>query len=276
MIKRVLVPTDGSDEAFVGVRYAVALAKQTGAKLLGLHVIDIKFLEGPFARDIAASFGTAPFVSYQGNVAVVLGERGKAALEAFKECCKNAGVPCEADQVTGIVARCIVEQCELADMVIMGRSGEHSAWLEGLVGSTTASVVRRAPCPVLITATETPGRRQFIVAYDGSHHAKRALQVAADVGVNWGAPLTVLVAGDARAESVMTDARGYLEAHEVNADFVRREGDPSEVIVAYARERNADLLVMGAYGHTKVRELVVGSTTAYAINHAPCPLLLVR
>ena len=47
-------------------------------------------------------------------------------------------------------------------------------------------------------------------------------------------------------------------------------------IIEVAKECSADLLVMGAYGHTKVRELVVGSTTAYAMNHAPCPLLLTR
>ena len=55
-----------------------------------------------------------------------------------------------------------------------------------------------------------------------------------------------------------------------------RAGDPSETIVAYAGDCAADLLIMGAYGHTKVRELVVGSTTAYAMNHAPCPVLLAR
>ncbi len=92
MIKKILVPTDGSDYAMVGVRYAVALASQYDATLHGIHIVDIKLLEGPFLRDISASLGTAPFVNYQGNIAMILEERGTAALESFKETCEAAGV----------------------------------------------------------------------------------------------------------------------------------------------------------------------------------------
>ena len=276
MIKSILVPTDGSDYAARGVRYAVALAKRSGAKLRGLHVVDIKLLEGPFLRDVSASLGTAPYVNYQGNIALILEERGKAALDYFTKACEDAGVPCKTSQMTGVVARCIVEESELADLVVVGHGGEHSEWLDGLVGSTTEAVVRRAKQPVLVTATDTPGGKAFLAAYDGSAHAKRALQTAADIGVDWQMPGHVLVVGGEEAEILIDEARAYLETHEVAATYVTRPGDPSEAIVAYAEECQASLLVMGAYGHTKVRELVVGSTTAYALNHAPCPLLLAR
>lgn len=276
MIKRILVPTDGSEQATVGVRYAVALAGQWGATLHGLHVVDIKLLEGPFLRDVSASLGTAPYVNYQGNIAMILEERGHAALDAFKEACEAAGVACETSQVVGIVARSIVEKSGLTDLIVMGRSGEHSEWLDGLVGSTTEAVVRRAAQPVLVTGIDTPGTQRFLVAYDGSHHARRALQVAADLSTNWNVPLHVLVVGGSKADALIKESRSYLEAHALDVQYVRKEGDPSEVIVAYAQECRSDLLFMGAYGHTKVRELVVGSTTAYAIDHAPCPLLLVR
>ena len=276
MIKRILVPTDGSDYASIGVRYAVALGQRYGAALYGLHVVDIKLLEGPFLRDISASLGTAPYVNYQGNISMILEERGKAALEAFEDACKNANVTYETAQATGIVSRCILERSELTDLIVMGRGGEHSEWLDGLVGSTTATVARRAKRPVLVTGVDTPGNRRFLVAYDGSAYAKRALQAAADIAVNWRMPCHVLVVGEAKCAALLDAARSYLETHDAKVDYVLRAGDPSETIVAYARECEADLLVMGAYGHTKVRELVVGSTTAYALNHAPCPLFLSR
>jgi len=276
MIRSILVPTDGSEQAARGVRYAVALAKRWRAKLHGVHVVDVKLLEGPFLRDISASLGTAPYVNYQGNIALILEERGKAALAYFTKVCEEAGVPCETSEMTGIVSRCIVEKSELADLVVMGHGGEHSEWLDGLMGSTTAVVVRRAKQPVLVTGTDTPGNRGFVVAYDGSPHAKRALQTAADIGVDWRMPGHVLVVGDEEDQALIDEARAYIETHELEASYVLRPGDPSEVIVAFAAECEADLLVMGAYGHTKVRELVVGSTTAYALNHAPCPVLLAR
>lgn len=276
MIKRILVPTDGSEPALVGVRYAAALAKRVGAVLCGLHVVDVRLLEGPFLRDISASLGTAPYVNYQGNMSLILEERGTAALELFKSVCEEQGVACETAQVTGIVPRSIVEAGELTDLIVMGRGGEHSEWLDGLVGSTTAAVVRRAKQPVLVTANDVPGTQRFVVAYDGSVHAKRALQAAAQISSEWAMSCHVLVVGEGNVDAVLDEARSYLVPHGVSAEYIKRTGDPSESIIAYAKECGADLLVMGAYGHTKVRELVVGSTTAYALNHAPCPLLLSR
>ncbi len=277
MIKHILVPTDGSEQAVRGVRYAVAVAKQYDATIHGLHVIDLKLLEGPILRDVSASLGTAPYANYEGNISLILEERGKLALQVCQRLCEEAGVKAKTEHVTGLVARTILEKSELVDLVVMGRSGEHSEWLEGLLGSTTESVVRRTRRPVLLTGRENPGRDRFVIAYDGSSQAKHALQVAVDVSTGWDAPLDVLVVGSgSKAEAVLDEARGYLSAHDLTIQYVLRDGDPSEVIVSYADECNADLLVMGAYGHTKVRALVVGSTTAYAMNHAPCPLLLTR
>jgi len=276
MIKRILVPTDGSEEAGVAAQYAVGLAKQCGATLLGLHVVDIKLLEGPLLRDVAASLGTAPYVNYQGNISLVLEERGKAALRAFADLCAEAGLPCETHQVTGIVTRAILDKGELADLIVMGRSGEHGAWLEDPVGSTTESVVRRAEQPVLITANGVFSASRCVVAYDGSHHANRAVQVAATLASEWEMECHVLTVGAPKTAARIEEARAYLDTHDLEAQYTTREGDPSEIIVGYAEECGADLLIMGAYGHTKVRALVVGSTTAYAIAHAPCPLLLTR
>ena len=89
---------------------------------------------------------------------MILEERGAAALEVFRTVCETFGVKCEATQVTGRVPRSMLEKSELADLIIMGRAGEHSEWLDGLVGSTTQTVVRRATRPVLVTATDVPGR----------------------------------------------------------------------------------------------------------------------
>lgn len=276
MIKHILVPTDGSDEAMLGVRYALGVAKRLDAKIHGLHVVDIKLLEGPILRDVSASLGTAPFANYQGNIGMILEERGKGALEELERCCLEAGLQCSTEQTVGIVPRAIVEKSELTDLIVLGRSGEHSAWLEGLIGSTAQGVVRRATKPVLVTGVDTPKADRFVIAYDGSVYAKRALQVAAEYAAAWSAPLDVLVVNAQKGEAVLQEAKNYLEPHGLSTRFELRQDDPGETIVAYAKECGADLLVMGAYGHSKVRELFVGSTTAFAMNQSPCPLLLTR
>lgn len=276
MIKQILVPTDGSTFATIGVAYCVELAKRHGASLVGLHVVDIKLLEGPFLRDISASLGTAPYVNYQNNISLLLEERGKAALSSFAERCEKAGVPFESQQVVGSVTHSIVEHSKLADLLVMGRGGEHGEWLNGLMGSTTEAVVRHAQCPVLVTEREEAGLHRILVAYDGSDNSRSALQFATNMAEAWDVPFEVLMVGQEDSESVAQEAKSYLEAHELEIECTVLDGDPREVILDYAKEREADLIVMGAYGHSRVRELLLGSTTHYVINHAPCPVLLAR
>lgn len=276
MIKHVLVPTDGSEQASIGVRFAAAMARHYGATLHGLHVVDLKLIEGPFLRDVFTSLGTAPYLNYQGNLQLLLEERGKAALESFAQTCRQAGVAFETSQVTGLVVRSIVEKSELCDLIVLGRSGEHSLWLDGVLGSTAEAVVRRASRPIIVTGVDTPRNTRYLVAYDGSPYARRALQIAAAVSADWDAPLCVLTVSEKRGEALLDEARSYLSVHPITVDYEARAGDPSETIVRFAEELHADLLVMGAYGHTKVREFVIGSTTTYAMNHAICPLLLTR
>lgn len=274
MIKRILVPTDGSESAGLGVRYALALAKRWDAHLLGLYVVDVKLLEGPFLRDLSASLGTAPYVNYQGNMAMLLDERGQVVLEGFGEVCREAGVAFETSQVTGVVPRSIIEVSEPTDLIVMGRGGEHNEWLEGLIGSTTESVIRGALQPVLVTGTDQLGDTEFLVAYDGTQHSQHALKAAATISVDWRIRFQVLSVGDDDVH--LKEAEHYLEACDVEVKYVLRSGEAGEEIVEYASECRADFLVMGAYRHSRIHDLIVGSTTTYALNHAPCPVLLYR
>ncbi len=276
MIKRILVTTDGSEAAETGVRYAVALAEKQGASLLALHVVDIKLLEGPLLRDLAASLGTAPYVNYQGSIAMLLEERGKAALSYPQSLCEKRGIPCETSLQTGIVPRVICEKAELVDMIVMGRAGEHNQFLGGLIGSTAEAVVRRATVPVLVTGHDMPGAERFVLAYDGSSHAKKALRVGAELAENTDRKMYVLIVGDRETDSLSDEIQDYLKSRTIRVTYEQRNGDPGKEIVAYAAECDAGIIIMGAYGHSKLRELVLGSTTSHTINHAPCPVLLVR
>lgn len=276
MIKRILAPTDGSKCARLGMGFAIALAKQYGAAIVGIHVVDIKLLEGPFLRDLSASLGTTPYVNYQGNIATILEERGKAALLELEQRCAKDDIACETRMSTGRVAAEIVEAAALTDLIVMGRAGEHYEWLDGLLGSTTEAVIRRAGVPVLVTDTETPAEGPVLVAYDGSEYSKEALHQAVQLAEQWSKSLELLVVGDEAWEPTMNEAAAYLESHGISAKQERVAGEASEVIVAHAKRNQASLILMGAYGHTRVRELILGSTTAAVLNDAPCPVFLTR
>ena len=276
MIKRLLVPTDGSDSAVLGVDYAIALAQSFDAHIHGIYVVDVKLLEGPFLQDLSASLGTAPYVNYQGNISLLLEERGESALKLLADRCDAAEIPCEVTRASGVVPRTITDHGGLADLIVMGRGGEHSEWLEGLIGSTAEAVIRRSTLPVLVTGQADLGKECILVAYDGSSHSRTALRTAVAFAEVWKTALQVLLVGQEATSAVSEEVHSYVEAHDVSEEILSADGDPGEVIVETAKAVKADLIVMGAYGHAKVRELVVGSTTTYVINHADSPVLLAR
>ncbi|MBI2422049.1 MAG: universal stress protein [Candidatus Hydrogenedentes bacterium] len=276
MFKRILVTTDGSDAASIGVNYAVALAAHTGARVVGLHVVDVKLLEGPFLQDVSAALGTAPFVNAQNNISMILEERGQVALQAVQDHCAAQNIECATKQVSGVVHRAIAEEAELADLVVMGRGGEHDAWLEGVIGSTTESVVRRSIRPVLVTGQPEPRFERCVVAYDGSQQAREALHTSVAIALQWKMAINVLTVGEEGVFAKLEEAQAYLSSHGVNAEYAQKNGDPGESIVQYAESTGASLLLMGAFGHSKLREWILGSTTLFALNRAACPVLLTR
>lgn len=275
MIKRILVPTNGGEAAARGVSYAVALAARFKAHVIGLSVVDVRLLENPFVRDIATGTGTPPFLNYPDGIADVLEERGHAALAALQAECAGAGVSCEGSVAAGVVPLVIVEQAELTDLIVMGRVTHHGERMEEFVGSTTESVARHASVPVLVTGAPGPGGGPCLAAYDGSAHARNALRSAAEVAVEWGMPLRLLVVSD-EPQPLLDEARGYLQSHDLPVEYETRTGKSGEQIAACAADCGATLIVMGAFGHMKLRELVVGSTTAQTLHRAPCPVLLIR
>jgi nucleotide-binding universal stress UspA family protein len=131
-----------------------------------------------------------------------------------------------------------------------------------------------------------------VVGYDGSDSAKRALERAAAVA-GPGATVTVVMAvspglkgstvlGSLGADAVreanvaLEAARSELSAKGVNVETVEGEGSPADVIIETARERQADLIVVGTRGSSAAKRLVLGSVSTRVVHFAPCDVLVVR
>jgi nucleotide-binding universal stress UspA family protein len=106
-------------------------------------------------------------------------------------------------------------------------------------------------------------RHRIVVGYDGSDSANRALDRAAEF-TGYGSQLTIV-----------TDARNRLLLRRVFAEEVERVGDPAEELIAVARERHADLLIVGN-GKTRLQRLLLGSVSTRIAHHAPCDVLIAR
>ena len=279
MFNRILVPTDGSDAAAAAVGYAIRLSSIFDSTLVGLHVVDVRLIEGPVLQTIGSMWGDIPLPVQQEGVTRTLRERGGRLLDDLTRRSQEAGRPIETALDVGIVSEVIVERARGVDLVVMGRRGEHAEFGSHAVGATVGGVARRSPRPVLVCPRGEAALERPLVAYDGSDHATRALEIAVEYAEIRGCPLHVVCVrgGEREAAEVLESACDYARGHAVEVSPMPLTGDAvPERILAAAAEVGADLLVMGAYGGSRLREFLLGSTTETLLASFQHPILLYR
>jgi len=279
MIKNILLGIDGSEHSETATRYALWLARRLKAHVVGLHVIDIVSIEGSFFHDISGSLGFEPYLDFSSKMRGVLHERGKALLEGFAERAAKEGVAADTAIGVGVVANEISERARTADLVIIGHRGVNERFSTGLLGGTAESVSRKCPKPVFVSPMDFHECKNPLLAYDGSARAAAAMQVAAEFCTLLKLPLTVLNVqkDEEQGHRVLHEAEAYLKAHEIESTFeLQRTGNAPERIANFIREQGHDLLFIGAYGHSRIIEMVLGSTTEYVLRNTDCPVFLNR
>ena len=279
MFNRILVPTDGSDAASSAAGYAIRLSAIFDSTLLGLHVVDVRLIEGPILQTIGSMWGDIPLPVHQEGVTRTLRARGGALLDELARRAQESGRPIETSLEVGIVPEVIVERARAVDLVVMGRRGENAEFGSHAVGATVWGVARRSPRPVLVCPRGSDALDRPLVAYDGSDHATRALEIAVEYAEKRGCPLhLVCVRGNAKeANQVLEEACDYARGHSVAPTPLPREGESvADRILEAAAGIDADLLVMGAYGKSRLKEFLLGSTTETLLESFDHPMLLYR
>jgi nucleotide-binding universal stress UspA family protein len=278
MIKNILVSLDGSEHSKAALEYAIWMAKQFKGTLLGQHVIDTASIEGTFFHDVSGSLGFEPYLDFSTKMREVLEERGRGILEEFSSRCREQGIRCNTLLDMGIIPNEICERAKIMDLVVLGHRGINEGFSTGLLGGTTESVTRKSPRPVFVSTKKFKLIEHPLLAYDGSQRASSAMESAAEFCTLLGLPLTVLhVPKDEKAgEKVLEQAKSYLSAYEIEAKYELVRGYPEQKIIEYLVNLSYDLLFIGAYGHRRIIEMVLGSTTEYVLRKSPCPVFLTR
>lgn len=279
MIKSILVGLDGSEHSHTAGAYARWLAGALGARLTVMHVVDLATIEGTFFHDISGSLGFEPYLDLSSKIRGALVERGDMILDAFVKESGSAGLSFEAVNTIGIVANEIAERARVADLVIIGHRGVNEKYSTGLLGSNAESITRKSPKPVFVTPLEFHPCTKPLLAYDGSTKAAAVMHEAAELCVQLGTGLTVLTVSpdEGRGREILDEAGKYLASYDIDVALeLQQTGNAPERIANFIRERDHDLLFIGAYGHSRIIEMVLGSTTEYVLRNAECPVYLHR
>jgi nucleotide-binding universal stress UspA family protein len=280
MVKNILIPTDGSDYGKTAIAYGISIARKLNAQLTGLHVVDIRLLQGPVFTDISGSIGLPPYQELLPVIESGLDAKAETILKEFREQCEAAGIHPETKKITGVIDETIIEEGRrCCDWVLLAQRGEHFHLGGGAVlGSTAQSVVRVSGKPVLVTPEHFREIKTMALAFDGSIPAVNALKLAAELSQQALWPLSVVIITDDEALGTKRSqkAKDHLAPFTIESTIIVRKGKEDKELLGFIREGSADLLVMGAYGHNRLRELLLGSTTSAVIRKSTIPVLLTR
>lgn len=267
---KLLVCTDGSAEGQNAVAITLELARACGSQVLAVQVLV------PGLQVMASNLGAR------------LAEEGQKNMAAIQAAAASLGVPLQAavpeshSPHDAIVAE--VEKTR-PDLVIMGRRGK-TALARLLMGNVTARVIGHSPVNVLVAPLGAGlGFQRLLVALDGSPHSEAACKLGLAMAKQAGSRLLgVAVAprkGDLPEAKAITQEM-LRRARQAGIPLKRVQGvtpqgiAPDAGIVHQAINHEVDLIIMGSYGHTGLKKLLMGSTTERVIGHTPCPVLVVR
>jgi nucleotide-binding universal stress UspA family protein len=291
---KIILAIDGSEHSLEARDLVAGLRWPTGSvvHLVGAYQTPI---------DWNGAFGGS--MDWAGAVDEGLREELLGQLATAAEPLLAAGLSVERTARRGRAADVIVDAATQigADLVVTGSRG--MGRLRSMVlGSVAADVAANAPCPVLVA--RGPTVTSLLVGTDGSAAATEIVERLGRWGTFAGLPAAVVAVaipdspafelavslytlGDERlereraalGEQAETDARDMAAALEgigITSTAVPRRGDPAAEIVATAKERGSDLIVVGSRGLSGLDRLLLGSVARNVLNGAECSVLIVR
>jgi len=162
--------------------------------------------------------------------------------------------------------------------VVIGRQGEQHQDQAQAIGSHLESVIRTLKQPILVVMAEFTTPSRFMIAYDGSATSKTVLERVISSPLLKGLECHLVMVSDNQSQALteLTSVADSLTEAGFEVITAVCQGEVQTALEAYQLAHQIDLMVMGAYGHSRIREFFVGSNTTRMISKSHIPLLLLR
>lgn len=198
--------------------------------------------------------------------------------ERGRELLAHEGLEVTAEERPGDLADVLDGlQSQTALLVIGKRGAEHPRDERGHLGRQLERVLRTLHLPVLVAAHDFAVPNRALLAFDGSDHGRTLLRRAAEDPLLRGLPLDVaMVASGEQARAAVEAAAASLRQAGHDASALLLDGGPGEALPRRLHRVPGCLLVMGAFAHSRLRNLLLGSTTTEVLRHCPSPVLVLR
>lgn len=275
MLRSILVGLDGSLHSRAALELAIRWAHRYDALLIGVGIVD----EPTICRAQSVPIGAGGFKRERDlRLLTEAQKRVDQFLAHFVSWCARESVNYKVVHAVGTPAAQILEQSHRCDLIMLGQETYFHFETQDWNDDTLEQVVRRCMPPVVSVPKLSPHSSRVLVAYDGGPQSHRALQMFQALRLAEEKDVHI-VSADASAdtaERTVREAIEFLQWHEISA--VARPivsiRPASEVILAQVEELKPALLVAGAYGRSRLREFVFGSTTSHILRGSRVPVFL--
>jgi len=245
-------------------------------------VTDLRQFEIPVVADLSGSLGIQPFEGMIAQLQEVEEHKAKFVEESAMAIFEAAGQSESATfhHETGMLVDAIEAYADRADMILIGKRGENANFATEHLGSMLERVVRAANRPCLVTSREFRPVDHVAIAYDGGLSCRQALEFMAKSELFKAFDLHVVTAVEGHKEdeaaALLADAERMMNNSGLYPACQVLSGDAETAIADYVKSAKIDLLVAGAYGHSRIRELLIGSTTTALLRSCHVPVLCFR
>ncbi|EKE83674.1 universal stress protein [Idiomarina xiamenensis] len=283
-MSQVIACIDASSAMSAVVSAASWAAERLRSPLTLLHLIEHG--HAAIQQDMTGNIGLGSRERLLAELAALDEQKSRLLLEQGQQLLQQAKQQAlaqvsESDvllrQRHGQLADSLAEQEVDTRLVVIGMHGEQHG-VDGHIGSQLETVLRRVKKPILLTPDSFKAPCSVMLAFDGSRVAQKACELLAASPLCQGLAVHIVYVGAAAAdiEAKLDDAAQLLvkAGHEVSTTVI--EGEVEPMLHQYQHQHGIDLMVMGAYGHSKLRQFFVGSTTTAMLAASKSPILILR
>lgn len=278
-IKKILIPIGGSDYSHKALELAVRLAKKSDSLITGLYVKDIRFFEGPWFQAIRGRMISDPYFELKKSVDVSLNVREKKIKDYFEKVCSKADVRHKFEAFKGIPSSVILTRAVDADLVVMGKRGEHAKWLKKLLGAECFRVLHDIDRSLLVVDQTLPKQiDKVLLCFAGGFFADKALELTAYLHEKNGFELSVLTIATetTRAIQVQKRAKEYFLEKKINAQYLLSTGDVEKEIIKVRDVWGIDMIITGGSLYRKFEDYISFALADRILSNSTIPVLFVR
>lgn len=274
MSSRILLCIDGSSYAQAATGVALQLAgAEPGAQVIALHVVNVRRPSGNVVKDLAGHLGFEPAVVSQ-EVHAEHKRQGQDLLAEFSREAELAGVDAKCVCDHGAVSERIAHHARHVDLVIMGLRGTTEEAYKGQGGTNLDAVLRRLLVPVLFVGKGHHKITGFVLGYDGSDGAAKALKATALLARPLKAPVhTLFVSSTGEGGEVLKECDEFFPELDLHPQ-VLRDDDPHAALARSAKELGANVLSVGFRGRSPLKNFLYGTTAEYILMRTDLMVLV--